>query len=74
MKAFTYKNENSYEFPEDMEKILTYLNDIGKLHINNKMVEMYYREFCEEYYCAGWLKLDDEILEEFAQYLSEKDV
>lgn len=71
MKVYVPNNTNyHFSYPEDMEKILKYLNENGKLYVSPKTIENYYYDFSWTY-AAGWLGVNEEILEEFADYLSE---
>lgn len=73
MKAYIKNSVNNFDHPEDMRKILEYLNKNGKLNVSNKVVENLYREFSDRY-AAGWLCIDEELLEEFADYISKVDI
>ena len=54
-----------------MAIILAYLMEHGTLNMSPNSVEKYYRKFCDELYAAGWMNLNDYILEEFASWLAE---
>lgn len=74
MKVY-YKNETpEFRHPQDMRKILDYLDDHGTLKIHSSTVESLYREFSDEKYSAGWIRPDVEILERFADWLAEVDL
>lgn len=73
MKAYI-KNKSKFDYPEEMEKILDYLNKWGNLNISAKEVEELYREYSEEVWCAGWIEVHDHILPSFADWLSEVEV
>ena len=73
MKAYI-PNYNDYTDPDEMEKILNYLNSNGRLTISNREVESYYEWYSDDVWCAGWMSVNDEILESFANWLSEKEV
>ncbi len=70
MKAYL-PSENDFDYPEDMAIILAYLMEHGTLNMSPNSVEKYYRKFCDELYAAGWMELNDYILEEFASWLAE---
>ena len=81
MKAFVPNETTSFDYPEEMEEILAYLQDHGKLNIKPTEVERLYRAYSEEKWCAGWVTISlpfggvsYEILESFANYLAEIDV
>ena len=73
MKAYI-KNKSEYDYPEEMEKILDYLNKWGNLQISGKEVERLYREYSEEVWSAGWIEVHDHILPDFAEWLSEVEI
>lgn len=75
MKAYV-KNEHMsrFEYPDEMEKILTYLSANGKLQISEEMVEKLYQEYSDQKYAASWMAVSDEILESFADWLSDYEV
>lgn len=73
MKAYI-PNKSEYDYPEEMEKILDYLNKWGNLNISAKEVEGLYREYSEEVWCEGWIEVHDHILPDFAEWLSEVEV
>lgn len=85
MKAFIKNDKKDFKFryPDQMEKILAYLNENGKLQISERTVEKLYRDFSEEKYSASWMTIADDssenndfpdLLEDFADYLSEIDI
>lgn len=74
MRAYIPNDEVEFEFPDDMEKILNYLNANGKLMINAHRVESFYEGYSEDRWCAGWMSVNDDILEDFANWLSQVDV
>ena len=74
MKAYVkFKPHDGFTYPEDMEKILDYLNANGELHIQEDTVEHLYFRFSYEKYSASWITLCDEILAEFADWLADLD-
>ena len=74
MRAYIPNCENDYRFPEDMERILNYLNTNGQLNIKPQKVEELYEAYSEDVWCAGWIMVTDESLESFADWLSEVEV
>lgn len=73
MKAYE-PNKTQFRFWVDMEMILNYLNANGKLNITPKRVEELYEAYSEDVWCAGWMGVSEEILESFANWLSEIEV
>ena len=74
MKAYIRNPVYQYDFPEDMEMILDYLNKHGKVVVSGLIIENLYRNFSDECYCAGWMCVDKYILEEFEEWLTHKEV
>ena len=54
-----------------MEQIFKYLGEHGVLNVSGSTVEALYYQFSDERYSAGWIIVGDEVLEEFADWLSE---
>lgn len=74
MKAFEpFKNYN-YSHPDDMEEILRYLSDNGKINVSTKKIESLYYDFCGGMFSSSWVSVSDETLEMFVDYLSEIEV
>ena len=73
MKAYE-PHKTQFEFWVDMEMILNYLNANGKLNIAPERVEALYEAYSEDVWCAGWMGVSEEILESFANWLSEIEV
>lgn len=73
MKAYI-KNKSDFDYPEEMEKILAYLEKYGTLNISPKEVELKYSEYSEDRWCASWIAVRDHILPDFANWLSEVEV
>lgn len=74
MKAYVKKHEpEPFLYPDEMGKILTYLDANGILQVPAEQVEGYYMMFSEEH-CAGWLIVNDGVLAEFADYLAGIDI
>lgn len=59
---------SDYYYPDEMNMILEHLDKVGLRDIPGKKVEDLYREFSDSHYCAGWMAVDEEILEEFTSY------
>ena len=73
MKVYTRNHLEDLNHPEDMGKIMAYLEQHGTLRVNAKTVERLYYDFSDTY-AAGWLIVDDDRLEEFADWLEEIDL
>jgi len=78
-KCFYFRNTkpdidyNNFSFPEDMKKIVNYLRDIGTIEVPIYLIERLYKDFSDNV-CASWLKVDDNTLEDFAEYLSKLNI
>lgn len=74
MKAYI-KNDDPgvFLYPDQMKRILEYLDIHGTLQISAEQVEGYYMMFSDRY-DATWLTVNDRYLEWFADYLSQIDV
>lgn len=73
MKAFTFDKPN-YRYPSDMDTILEYLASKGTLNVSAERVEELYADFSDDMYCAGWMNVTSERLEQFAFWLSRQDI
>lgn len=73
MKAFEF-NYNQFTYPTEMDKIITYLKSVGKINVSFARLEQLYFDFSEDRYCAQWMYVDNDLLEEFAGWLSRQEV
>ena len=69
MRVYERKIEWNYDYPEDMKLILDYLNEHGDILVSELTIERLYYEFSDERYCAGWMSVDEQMLEEFETWL-----
>jgi hypothetical protein len=74
MQPYIKNKSYSFTYPDEMEKIITYLNNNGKIQVSHKTIESLYYDFSDERYCAGWMCVNDNVLEEFADWLEECDI
>ena len=56
-----------------METIIKYLERNGKLNIEKKFLEDLYYDYSDTVMC-GWRCVDDQSLEEFAEYLTHVEL
>ena len=63
-------NYNRFDYPEDMKKIIEYLESIGRIYITYKELEDYYYKYSHSV-CCSWRIVDKDSLEEFADYLEK---
>ena len=73
MRVYERKYEFEYEYPEDMKLILDYLNEHGEILVGELAIESLYRDFSDEKYCASWMGVNDQMLEEFEDWLEHYD-
>ena len=69
MVVYKLYNEESYDHPVDMKKILTYLESYGELYVNGSTVEKLWYRFSDRQYCAGWIGVNESTLSCFAEWL-----
>lgn len=67
-----FKKRNNTSLHEDITTIREYLSRVGDLSATDEEIEDKYAEFSENKYAAGWMRLDDELLDEFATWLDHK--
>lgn len=73
MRVYNRKPKFDYEYPEEMELILDYLNEHGEILTGELVIEDLYREFSYEVYCASWMKVNEQMLVEFEDWLEHYD-
>lgn len=73
MKVYE-RNCSEFTYPAEMEKILKYLNEHGSILVNESTIEDLYFEFSSRKYDAGWMSVNEQMLEEFEEWLSELDI
>lgn len=73
MRVYEKHDSQDFDYPDDMKRILDYLNEHGTLLVKPLTVEKLYRDFSKDRY-AVWLYVDDDVLEEFANWLDELDI
>ena len=72
MRVYEKHESQDFAYPDDMKRILDYLNEHGTLLVKPLTVEKLYYEFCGDHYCAVWLYVNDDVLDEFSNWLDEK--
>lgn len=73
MRVYEKHSSRDFDYPDDMKRILDYLNEHGTLLVKPLTIEKLYYEFSRDH-CACWLYVDDDVLEEFADWLDELDI
>lgn len=71
MKAFEFYD---FKYPNEMREIINYLKQRGNINVNFTKLEELYEDFSYDVYCAQWMIVTNERLEEFTEYLSEYEV
>ena len=74
MKIYNKYDMHRFAFPKDMELILDYLRKHGEILVNEHAVESLYFDFSYKKYSAGWMSVDDKLLEEFADWLDKYEL
>ena len=73
MRVYERKIDFDFDYPNDMKMILDYLNEHGEILVGELRIENLYYEFSNKKYEAGWLKVDEQMLEEFEDWLEHYD-
>lgn len=73
MKVYE-RNDKLFTYPDEMERILTYLNERGKNNVKASSIENLYYNFSDERYCATWMCVDESLLAEFEEWLTHVDI
>lgn len=73
MKVYKRHEKCKFAYPDDMEKILNYLSKHGEILVNDSTIESLYYDFSYDKYCAGWMSVDEQMLEEFEDWLNDYD-
>ena len=73
MGRYFEKKHKYFKYPKDMKKIIGYLHTHGIVKCNNYQIEKLYGIFSEDFYCAGWVNVDKEVLKRFANWLESDE-
>ena len=73
MRVYEKHSSQDFDYPDEMKRILDYLNEHGTLLVKPLTVEKLYHDFSKDR-CAVWLYVDDDVLEEFSNWLDELDI
>jgi hypothetical protein len=73
MKVYERNEVNNFRYPEEMKRILDYLNEHGKIFVKDSVIEDLYYEFSSDKYEAGWMGVNEQMLEEFEDWLNDYD-
>ena len=69
MRVYERKYKFDFDYPEDMKLILDY----GEILVGELTIEDLYRDFSDEKYCASWMGVNEQRLEEFEDWLEHYD-
>ena len=75
---FTFKGDKPiiWDKEKDIDHIISFLNLIGDVNnvlLTREKVAELYRDFSEDWYCAGWIECDPEHIVEFARWLNSRE-
>lgn len=73
MKIYERKYTD-FIYPDEMAKIMNYLNERGCVFVSGKTIEDLYFRFSGSRYSASWMRVCDERLEEFEEFLLSYDL
>lgn len=74
MRVYEKHSSQDFDYPDEMKRILDYLNEHGTILVKPLTVEKLYYEFSEDRYWARWMRVDNSILEEFSNWLDNYDI
>ena len=73
MRVYDRKYKFEFDYPEDMRLILDYLNEHGDILVGELTIERLYRDFSFEKCYADWMCVNEQMLEEFENWLEHYD-
>lgn len=71
MKAFEFYD---FQYPDEMWKIIRYLEQWGKINVDYMKLEKLYEDFSYDVYYAQWMMVSDKTLKGFTKYLTDIEV
>lgn len=74
MRVYKKHESSNFTYPDEMKRILDYLNEHGTLFVSGATIEKLYYEFSEDKYSASWICVNDDVLEEFANWFEEYNI
>ena len=73
MKFKRKQEEDCYiQHPEDVKKIREYLAKIGTLEATDAEIGDYWGLYSDEKFCAGWMGVNEDLLDMFADWLESQ--
>lgn len=73
MRVYARNECYNFDHQEDMKMILDYLNEHGKIFVKYSVIEDLYYEFSSDKYEAGWMSVNEQMLEEFEEWMNNYD-
>ena len=74
MRVYEKHESKDFDYPDDMKRILDYLNEHGTHLVKPLTIEKLYHTFSQDIYLTSWLYVNDNVLEEFADWLDKYDI
>lgn len=74
MKVYERNEKYNFDYPEDMIKIINYLAKHGKILVKYSTIKDLYYDFSEERYATGWMSVNEQMLKEFEDWLTEVNI
>lgn len=74
MKVYEKNESVDFVYPDEMIEILDYLNKHGTILVKPSTIESLYFRFSDEQYSASWMIVDEDLLKEFEEWLTEVNI
>lgn len=74
MKVYERNESIDFGYPDEMTEILDYLNKHSNFLVKPSTIESLYFRLSDEQYSAGRMIVDEELLKEFEEWLTEVDI
>lgn len=68
----SHEEECYIQYPEDVKKIREYLEEIGTLEATDVEIDDYWGLYSDEKFCAGWMGVNEDLLDMFADWLESQ--
>lgn len=67
-----HEEECYIQYPDDVKKIREYLEKIGELEAADAEIDNYWSLYSDERFCAGWMGVNEDLLDKFADWLESQ--
>ena len=67
-----HEEECYIQYPDDVKKIREYLAKIGNLDAADEEIDNYWSQYSDEKFCAGWMGVNENLLDGFADWLESQ--